>query len=391
MNHRIVQKTVPAWRFTIVLVSLLVSLFFHQPAVAAPAQASTHAAGAALKLVQSSVDARAGLDTASVASLIDYVLAAKPSKETELPTSQKAPGAYYEFDTKIGFVDFLQYSYSSHIPAVLTSPSSLRYSLWNGLPGKMQKLPSNWTSIPRDGKPIIIRGLQRDAITPDLTTGVYYEYNLNRMFILINHKGHQALITISKQANVSDVGKKGFILGNDDDWNYYYSDEPGSARAGMGWVKSYIYDYFSVSVYVETGAQQPMVRSGIFQWIRAGWNGINFVQTEHILKGIKRYAKNSKVILESPNLPGPNQVARAYQRLSSLPQSDLLDMYATLQQARQSLAVQSGKIDTSKIKKQNSYAGTPKAQIVEELMLEYLKVVLGKPTLLSKKVAMGLI
>ncbi len=391
MNHRIVQKTVPAWRFTIVLVSLLVPLFFHQPAVAAPAQGSAHAAAWALKLVQSGVDARAALDTASVASLIDYVLAAKPSKETELPTSQKAPGAYYEFDTKIGFADFLQYSYSAHIPAVLTSPSSLRYSLWNGLPGKMQKLPSNWTSIPRDGKPIIIRGLQRDAITPDLTTGVYYEYNLNRALILINHKGHQALITISKQANVSDVGKKGFILGNDDDWNYYYSDEPGSARAGMGWVKSYIYDYFSVSVYVETGAQQPVVRSGIFQWIRAGWNGINFVQTEHILKGIKRYAKNSKVILESPNLPQPNQVARAYQRLSSLPQSDLLDIYATLQQARQSLAVQSGKIDTSKIKKQNSYAGTPKAQIVEELMLEYLKVVLGKPTLLSKKVAMGLI
>jgi len=391
MNHRIVQKAVPAWRLSIFLIISLVPLCFHQPALAAPAPDSAHPAAWALKLIQSGTDARAALDTAAAGALIDYVLGAKPSKETDLPIAQKAPGAYYEFDTKIGFADFLQYSYSCHIPAVLTSPSSLRYSLWNGLPGKMQKLPSNWTSIPRDGKPIIIRGLQRDAITPDLNTGVYYEYNLNRTLILINHKGHQALITISKQVNVSDIGKKGFILGSDDDWNYYYSGEPGSAKMGLGWVKSYIYDYFSVAVYVETGAQQPVVRTGIFQWIRAGWNGINFVQTEHILKGMKRYARNSKVILESPNLPGPNQVAQAYQKLSALPQSDLLDKYTALQQARQSLAVQSGKIETSKIRKQDSYAGTPKEQIVEELMLEYLKIVLGKTSLLSKKVAMGLI
>jgi len=391
MNHRIVQKAVPAWLLTILLIILLVPLCFHQPALAAPAQDSAHSAAAALKLIQSGVDARAGLDISAAATLIDYVLGAKPSKETDLPAAQKAPGAYYEFDTKIGFADFLQYSYSCHIPAVLTSPSSLRYSLWNGLPGKMQKLPSNWTSIPRDGKPTIIRGLQRDAITPDLTTGVYYEYNLNRTLILINHKGHQALITISKQVSVSDIGKKGFILGSDDDWSYYYSGEPGSAKTGLGWVKSYIYDYFSVAVYVETGARQPVVRTGIFQWLRAGWNGINFVQSEHIIKGMKRYARNSKVILESPNLPQPDQVAQAYQRLSSLPQSDLLDKYTALQQARQSLAVQSGKIDTSKIKKPDSYAGTPKEQIVEELMLEYLKIVLGKTTLLSKKVAMGLI
>ena len=61
-----------------------------------------------------------------------------------------------------------------------------------------------------------------------------------------------------------------------------------------------------------------------------------------------------------------------------------------LQQARQSLAVESGKIETSKIKKQDSYAGTPKEQIVEELMLEYLKVVLGKPSLLGNKVILVL-
>jgi hypothetical protein len=236
-----------------------------------------------------------------------------------------------------------------------------------------------------DSKPTIIRGLQRDAITPDLTTGIYYEYDLNRTFILLNHKGRQTLITVSKQINISDVGKKGVILGNDDDWNYYYSGEPGSSKAFLGWVKSYIYDYFSVAVYVETGSSPSMFRTGVFQWIRAGSAGINFVLPRHIIKGIKRYAKSSKSVLESPKLPAPNQIASAYQQLSSLSQSDLREKYMALQQARQSLAVQSGKIETNKIKKQDSYAGTPKEQMVEELMLEYLKVVLGKPSLLGNK------
>ena len=304
------------------------------------------------------------------------------------PKSRKATGAYYEFDTRINFSSFLQYSYSSQIPSVLTSPASLRYSLWTGA-GESQKLPGSWKLVLPDGKPVVIRGLERDGITPDLTTGVYYEYDLKRTLILLNHKGRQVLISISKQIAISDVGKKGFILGNDDDWNYYYSGETGSAKTGLGWVKSYIYDYFSVGVYVESGSSPSMVRSGVFQWIRAGWSGINFVETKHVIKGMKRYANNFKTILESPKLPAPNQIASTYQRLSALPQNDLVEKYTALQQARQSLAVQSGKIETNKTIKTDSYASTPKEQIIEELMLEYLKIALGKSSLLGGKVVLG--
>ncbi|MGA3281865.1 MAG: hypothetical protein ABSD50_12890 [Smithella sp.] len=378
-------------RLAIPLIILLPVIFQLQPALALPLSDNNKVVtAAAMKLVAFGSDPKAQLDIPAVATLVDYVLGAKPNKETDLPSLNKAPGAYYEFDTRISISRFLQYSYSSRIPSVLTSPSSLRYSLWNSRQGKLQTLPDNWIFALPDSKPTIIRGLQRDAITPDLTTGIYYEYNLNKTFIFLNHKGRQTLITVSKQINISDIGKKGVILGNDDDWNYYYSGEPGSARAFLGWVKSYIYDYFSVAVYVETGSSSPMFRTGVFQWIRAGCSGINFVEPRHIIGGIKRYAKSSKSILESPNLPAPNQIASAYQRLSSLSQSDLLEKYTALQQAKQSLAVQSGKIETTKIKKQNSYAGTPKEQIVEELMLEYLKVVLGKSSLLGNKVILVL-
>jgi hypothetical protein len=217
-------------------------------------------------------------------------------------------------------------------------------------------MPGSWKLVPPAGKPVIIYGLQHDGITPDLTTGVYYEYDLKRTLILLNHKGRQVLISISKQIDLSDIGKKGVILGNDEDWNYYYSGIPGSTKAGLGWVKSYIYDFFSVGVYVESGSSPSMVRSGVFQWIRAGWSGINFVQTSHIIKGMKRNAKNSKTILESPRLPVPKQIVSIYQRLSALPKNDLVERYTALQQARQSLAVLSGKIETKEIKKQD-YAG----------------------------------
>jgi hypothetical protein len=359
---------------SIAVMILLLTIFQHQPAMALSlAESSSPIPAAAMKLVGFCADPKAGLDAQAVATLVDYVLGPKSNKEVALPKLQGAPGAYYEFDTRIKFSSFLQYSYSYQIPLALTGPSSLRYSLWTGQ-GESQNMPTNWKLVPPAGEPFIIRGLQRDAITPDLTTGVYYEYDLKRTLILLNHKGRQVLFTISKQIDKSNVGKKGFILGNDSDWNYYYSGVPGSAKTGLGWVKSYIYDYFSVGVYVESGSSPAMVRSGVFQWIRAGWSGINFVQTDHIIKGMKRFARNSKAILESPNLP---------------PKSDLIKRYTALQQARQSLAVLSGKIGTNEIKKQDPYTSTPKEQIVEELMLEYFKITLGKSSLLGKKVVLA--
>jgi hypothetical protein len=201
---------------------------------------------------------------------------------------------------------------------------------------------------------------------------------------MVNHKGSQALISISKQVSKSDVGKKGVILGDDNDWNYYYSGEPGSPKTGLGWVKTYIYDYFSVGVYVESGTAQSIVRTGVFQWLRAGWTGINFVKPNHILAGMERFARNSKLILESPRLPAPGHIISAYQSLSSMQTAELLAKYTALQQTQRASAVRTGKIAKTK-EEEVSFADTPKEQMVEELMLEYLKTTLGKPTLLGKQ------
>jgi hypothetical protein len=364
---------------SLVLMLLLITPGFTVRALSA-AEPQKSLNEAVLRLVQFCNDSRGGLDERDVGVLVDHVLSPKQDKEYALPESQGCPGAYQEFDTKSNFRRFMDYSYNALIPSVVTRPSSLRYSLWRDSQGKAQKLPGSWKPVPPAGAPVILHGLQHDSNTPDLTTGVYYEYDLKRTLIWLNYKGRQVLVSVSKQIDKSNVGEKGLILGDDSDWNYYYSGEPGSAKAGLGWVKSYIYDYFSVNVYVESGAAPASVRTGVFQWIRAGWSGINFVQPDHIIKGLKRFARNKKMIMESPRLPDPNQMIAAYQGLLNMPAMDLTSKYNLLQQARRSSALQTGKISAAKAGESVSIAKTSKEQMVEELMLEYLKKVLGKPT-----------
>jgi hypothetical protein len=364
---------------------LLMTIFQHPPALASSlSDSSSPIPAAAVKLVQFCADPEAGLDAQAVATLLDYILDPKSNKEADLPRHEECPGAYYEYDIKTAFPRFLEYSYHPQIPSILTRPSSMRYSLWIGPQGESRKMPDIWRLASPAGEPVIIRGLQYDVNTPELTTGIYFGYNLKKTFILLKHKGRSVLISISKQINSSDPGKKGAILGDDEHWNYYYSGETGLPITGLGWIDSYIYDFFSVVVHIESGASPTMVRTGAFQWLRAGFSGFNLVKTEHILKGMRRYGRSSQAIFESPNLPAPNKMISTYQRLTALPRPDLIEKYAVLQQAQQSLAIQTGKIGPSDIKRQGSHANIRKEQIVEELMLEYLKMTLGKPSLIGQ-------
>lgn len=370
--------------FCIILVLLLT--FIHQNAIASSSKGGLSAVNeAAMKMVQFCIEPKVGLDEQAVATLVEYVLDSKQNKEHALPKSLESTGAYYEFDTKSTFHQFIEYFYTARIPSAITRPSSLRSSMWTAPSVNTQKLPNSWqASLPAEA-PFIIHGVEHAANTPDLNTGVYHEYDMKRTLILLKHKGHQAVFSISKQVGTSNVGKKGFILGNDSDWNYYYTDEPGSTITGLGWAKSYIYDYFSVNIFVESRNSPSVVRTGIFQWLRAGWSGINFVKTSHILAGMKRFARDCKMIMESSRLPNLSQNISVHQMLSNMTASDLIKEYAALRQAQKNLAIQTGKINQSKKDEKVSFTNTPKEQMIEELMLENLKVTLGKPTLLGKQ------
>jgi len=380
-----VKRHVHAQAFLISMVFMVVLVLLHQTAGAlSPADAAGTINDAAMKLVRFCVEPKTGLDEGAVATLVDYVLNPKQARERGLPKSKDCTGAYYEFDTRIPFSRFIEYSYNSHIPPAVTRPSSLRYSTWTAPQHDMQKLPQAWKPVPPGGTPVIIHGIEHDSNTPDVNTGVYHEYEMKRTLIHLNHKGRQAMISISKQLNTSKVGKKGVILGNDYDWNYYYSGEIGNAVTGLGWAKSYIYDYFSLSVFVEPSTSPTAVRTGVFQWLRAGWSGINFVRESHILGGLKRFGRDCKTILESPRLPSTPQMISAFQRLSNLSESDLMKEYNTLRQAQHSLAIQTGKISKTDGEDKVSTASISRDQMIEELMLENLKTTLGKPALVSR-------
>jgi hypothetical protein len=52
--------------------------------------------------------------------------------------------------------------------------------------------------------------------------------------------------------------------------------------------------------------------------------------------------------------------------------------------------VTSVKIKSPETKKPNSLAHPPKEQIIDALMLEYLKIALGKPSLINKQIVLGM-
>jgi hypothetical protein len=371
---------------TLLFVLAVLLILLRQPLAAIePADASDAVNEAALQMMKACVDPKVAVDERAIATLIDYVISPKQTRQFALPKSQGCAGAFLEFDTRITFSRFIEYAYSPFIPAAVTRPSSLRYSIWVNPKGGHSVLPSGWRPIPKSGSPVIVYGMQREADSPDLNTGVYHEYNLKRLMVFVNHKGHQALISVSKQISTSNVGKKGFTLGEDSDWSYYYSDEPGTTRKGMGWAKSYIYDCYSVGIYVEPAPGQPMVRSAVFHWLRAGWSGMNFVRPNHILNGMRRFEQGFNGVMGSPRLPASGQIASAYQSLLQLPTADLLQRYTVLQQSLYSSAIRMGRISKSEPLDQKSFAHLSKEQMAEELMVDYIRVALGKRAALHRE------
>jgi hypothetical protein len=229
-----------------------------------------------------------------------------------------ATSAYHEFDIRRPLSQVLQLTYNPDIPTVVTMPASIRLSHWTDIDTPKHSLPKLWETLPVLKAPQFITGVEHIVNSPDQRSGAYFEYDLYRTLILLRHEGRPVLISLSKQKDVSDVGKKGVIIGADDNWDYLYTGQAGVNYAGLGWVKSYMYDSYSVSFYIETDAAPPTVRFGVFKWLRAGWAGINLARPAHIFEGLKRFANNFKTVLENPRLDDVTAVSRDFANIKSL-------------------------------------------------------------------------
>ncbi|MGD8368553.1 MAG: hypothetical protein PVG78_13010 [Desulfobacterales bacterium] len=263
-------------------------------------------------------------DPERIAPILAFVLSEKAPGALYHPGGMDgATSAYHEFTIERSLADFLRLTYNPSLPSYLTVPSTVRLSFWSEIGGENHPMPRLWTHLDDLGKPFRIDGVETVVNTPDLFSGAYYAYDLDRTIILLRWGGKKIMLSLSKQRGKSDVGKKGAVLGPDKQWNYLYTGQPGLSRAGLGWVDSYMYDSFSVTAYVEIGEDSPRIRCGIFKWIRAGWAGINVVQTRHIYRGLVRFADAFKTIVEAPQLTDTEALVQRFHGIQRLPEETL--------------------------------------------------------------------
>ena len=178
------------------------------------------------------------------------------------------------------------------------------------------------------------------------------------------------------------MGKKGYVLGSDDNWDYFYSGKPGLSVPGFGWVRSYMNASSGINIYYEIDSYAPLLRCGTFKWLRAGWSKINAVKNHHIHDGMKRFAKSFKEIMEYPSLPGINAFSEAFSKIKAMPENELMErikIYLNNLENRYGHDYHPSRAWSPKIFKDQSpwfQMSTEAKQSV--LMMEYMKHALGK-------------
>ena len=323
------------------------------------------------------------LQADKITRLLEFVKAPKdPGAMYFADPKLGSPSAYFDFDIRQHFDHILKYTFNSNVPNYLTSPSSTRLSHWEQVQGSGQRLPVLWDFPDGPDTPIIVRGLEFVENTPDISSGAYYSYHLYRTLILLKANNRKVIISISKQKGLSDVGKKGYVLGSDDNWDYFYSGKPGLTKPGLGWVRSHMYDSYGINIYYEIDPYTPLVRCAAFKWIRAGWSKINVVKKHHIHNGIKRFAKSFKQIIEHPFLPSIEAFGNAFSKINAITADELkerIKIYLDILEDRYGRNYRPPRAWSPQVLKDRSpwfQMSTEAMQSV--LMVEFMKQAMGK-------------
>jgi hypothetical protein len=262
-------------------------------------------------------------DIAAIGNVVDYLLTPKNMASTYSAGIRKgATSNYFEFTLSRSLEDLIQLAYNPDIPSYFVIPSSLHQSHWVEVDGA-QSMPDLSKALTSLCEPVLIKGMEYVENTPDTYSGAYYAYDLNRAIVLASYHGRRVLLSMSSQKGKSDVGKKGLVVGKDDDWNYLYTGEKGCTRTGLGWANTYMYASDSIMIYYEMTDPVPHLRCAVFKWVDAGWAGINMAQPFHIKKGVERFVNTFKLIMESTALPAPSTLAANIRRIDNLSKDEL--------------------------------------------------------------------
>jgi hypothetical protein len=326
-------------------------------------------------------------DPQKVAGLLDFVASPKGANAQLDPGKRdNATGAYFFFNVNAPLAKVLKYGYNPRIPAYVTLPTVVRFGGWRVKPdGPFDSL---WERVGQVREPVVLRGVEYEEITPDLTTGGYYRYDMDRFMVLVNHRGREFFLSVTGQQKPSSVGRKGAIIGPDTDWNYFYSGQRGLSTTGLGWVSSYLYDAYSVAILFEPAPGKGQTRYVTFKWLRAGWGGINMVKRDNILEGCRRFAQGFRKVLESPQLPEADHLGDTYARIKGLPDQELSARLQPVGKALKALCRTDpalARSDFQELIDSGEYlSGMSREEREQLLMTEAVKLALGKKSLLER-------
>ncbi len=329
------------------------------------------------------------IDMEKAGPVIDFVLSedkTRPalyySKDDFGPDS-----AYHEFEVDQGLGNIVAYAYSPSIPSEAVIPSSIRVSFWKKTNGFDHVDSWSWDYPPKEGAVQAVTGIEYEETTPDVFSGTYYGYDLDRSLILCRYGERNVFFSISRQREKAP-GKKAFTLGDDQDWAYLYTDETGMNKAGMGWVTPYMYESFAVTVFIDRGeGVSPPVKGAMFKWLDAGAGGMNMVATRHIDAGIRRFENAFRTVMEDPSLPPPEVVSDAFSKIESMPDEGIkrqVELYFDLLKKRYGHEeVFQDEDFAAKFAGSEYVAQLTRQQMEGILGVEYMKNVLGKNPILG--------
>jgi len=321
-------------------------------------------------------------EPARIANLLRLLLSKESGNPKLSPADRNgSQGAFFQAHIRTPLSRIIEYSFNTDIPCNLTRPSSIRVCGWHStseLATDFERLQSGKLG---EGEYILVRGVEYMENTPDLQSGGYYRYESDRVIISFFHNGHPILITLSKQKGRSLPGKKGVVL-NDDEWSYFYSGERGLTLQGLGWATTYVYDSFYISLYSELDLGAPLTRNMVFSWVKGGWSSINVINSDHIYEGLHRSVLAFKEVMESPLLPEPGRIAQVYSEVRSLSEESLRKqiepLIGTLREASRSHPVLSRRTFADILHSQSYLNNLSREELESMIMLEYLKLQLGK-------------
>lgn len=110
--------------------------------------------------------------------LISFVASSEAESSLAMQDREKASGAFHAFTLRGDLSRVVEYVYNPDIPVYVTMPSSVRDQEWQDAATKdaLKLLPKALN----EGKTLLVRGSEREIITPDANTGGYYSYSQDR-------------------------------------------------------------------------------------------------------------------------------------------------------------------------------------------------------------------